>query len=143
MAEKFPRKLVLSSKMENVEQAACFAEKAAKDMHFSDGDIDDIAIALTEAVSNAMIHGNKSDAKKKEIIEISQKEDQMVMTIVDEGKGFDLENVEDPLLPENLLKENGRGIFILKSLMDHIGFSSKNDNTIITLIKHKTRQDND
>ncbi len=143
MAEKFPRKLVLNSEMKNVEKAAYFAEKAAKDMHFSDDDIDDIAIALTEAVSNAMIHGNKSIAEKKVVIEISQKSDQMIMTVIDEGIGFDPNHVENPLLPENLLKESGRGIFILKSLMDNIEFSSGNYNTQIKLIKYKTKNKDD
>ena len=143
MAEKFPRKLVLDSLMENVEQAAYFAEKAAKDMHFSDEDIDDIAIALTEAVSNAMIHGNKSDATKKIVVEISQKSDRMIMTVLDEGKGFDPNDVDNPLLPENLLKENGRGIFILKSLMDKIEYSSSNYNTQIRLVKYKDPKNKD
>lgn len=143
MSEKFPRKLVLDSVMENVEQAAYFAEKAARDMHFSDGDIDDIAIALTEAVSNAMIHGNKNDARKKIVIEISQKSDRMIMTVLDEGKGFDPNYVDNPLLPENLLKENGRGIFILKSLMDKIDYSSSNYNTQIKLVKYKTPKKKD
>ena len=135
----FPRKLELPTKIEKIEDAAYFAEEAAKDMNFSESDIDDIAIALTEAVSNAMMHGNKHDETKKVIIEICEKKGQMVITILDEGGGFDPNNVDDPLLPENLLKESGRGIFILNSLMDKVSFSSGTNGTLTTLIKNKNK----
>jgi serine/threonine-protein kinase RsbW len=138
----FPRKLELLSKIEKIEDAAYFAEAAAKDMKFSDSDIDDIAIALTEAVSNAMMHGNKHDETKKVTIEICEKPDKMVITILDEGGGFDPINVADPLLPENLLKESGRGIFILNSLMDGVNFSSGLSGTLTTLIKNKNTKKN-
>ncbi len=140
MTSKFPRKLELLSKIEKVEEAAYFAEKAAKDMNFSDSDVDDIAIALTEAVSNAMIHGNKNDVTKKVIIEIMEKPDRMIMNVLDEGVGFDPHNIDDPLLPENLLRESGRGVFILKSLMDRIDYSFEKNRTMIILEKMKRKK---
>lgn len=137
MAKKFPRTLELPSNLERVEEAAYFAEEAAKDLHFSESEIDDIAIAMTEAVSNAMIHGNKKNAHKKVRIEIFQKTDRMIITVMDEGKGFDPHKVADPLQPENLLKESGRGIFILRSLMDRVDFSSDGYGTKTTLVKFR------
>ena len=136
MAKKFPRKLILPSSIEKVEDAAYFAEKAAKDMKFSEGDIDDIAIALTEAVSNAMSHGNKNIKSKNVTIIIDQKAGYMEISVTDEGGGFNPENVDDPLLPENLLKESGRGIFILNSLMDSVEFSTNDKGTTIRLTKN-------
>jgi serine/threonine-protein kinase RsbW len=140
MAKKFPRKLILSSLIEKVEDAAYFAEEAAKDMNFSEGETDDIAIALTEAVSNAMSHGNKNIKSKNVTIIIDQKPNYMEILVTDEGGGFDPENVDDPLLPENLLKESGRGIFILKSLMDSVEFSSNNKGTTTRLTKKFTKK---
>ena len=140
MAGKFPRTLVLPSTIEKVEEAAYFAEKAAKDMNFSDGDIDDIAIALTEAVSNAMMHGNKNDINKNVTISIDKKADSMEITVLDEGGGFDPKHVDNPLLPENLLKESGRGIFILNSLMDKVEFLSNEKGTLTKLTKYKIKK---
>ena len=139
MTNKFPRRLKLLSKIEKVEEAAYFAEKAAKDMDFSESDVDDIAIALTEAVSNAMIHGNKSDVTKKVIVEIMEKPDRMTIHVWDEGVGFNPNTIDDPLRPENLLRESGRGIFILKSLMDRVDYSFEKNGTVIILEKMKKK----
>lgn len=139
MTNKFPRKLKLLSKIEKVEEAAYFAEKAAKDMDFSESDVDDIAIATTEAVSNAIIHGNKSDVTKKVVIEIMEKPDRMIINVWDEGVGFDPHTIDDPLLPENLLRESGRGVFILKSLMDRVDYSFEKNGTVIILEKRKKK----
>lgn len=139
MTNRFPRKLKLLSKIEKVEEAAYFAEKAAKDMDFSEGDVDDIAIATTEAVSNAIIHGNKSDVTKKVVIEIMEKPDRMIINVWDEGVGFDPHTIDDPLLPENLLRESGRGVFILKSLMDRVDYSFEKNGTVIILEKRKKK----
>ncbi len=130
-------KLVLPSKIDKIEEAAYFAEKIARKMHFSKNMIDDIAIATTEVVSNAIIHGNKSNVEKKVTVDIVAKSDQIVITVTDEGAGFKLKEVKNPLLPENLLKENGRGIYILMSLMDEIDYHITETGTMVTLIKYK------
>ena len=60
-----------------------------------------------------------------------------IIRVVDQGEGFDLQEVGDPLAPENLLKPNGRGIFYMKSFMDRIEYSSRADGggTVVTLRK--------
>ena len=132
-----PVKLTLPSKIEKVEEAAYFVEKIAKKMSFSSSDVDNIAIATTEAVSNAIIHGNKEDADKKVIIEVYPEADRIIITVQDEGEGFNPESVEDPLRPDNLLRERGRGIFILRSLMDQVEYSFPQRGTRVTMIKFK------
>lgn len=80
-------------------------------------------VAITEAVTNAIYHGNKSDPKKKVSVTCTHSPHAIVFTIVDEGPGFDYYNLPDPTSPENLEKECGRGIFLMKHLTDQLIFS--------------------
>ncbi len=97
--------------------------------------IADIAISVSELVNNAMRHGNKSDIESNVLVEIGNKSGYVKISVRDNGKGFNPENIEDPIADENLLKEVGRGIFIVKSLMDEVEFNSTDDGTIITIQK--------
>ena len=78
---------------------------------------------------------NKSDHSKKVHVEFSISENKLRAVIRDEGNGFDPNNLSNPTDPENLLKESGRGIFILKSLMDDVSFSFSSKGTEIILTK--------
>lgn len=81
-----------------------------------------VIIAMTEAVNNAITHGNKKDLDKKVTVNFKKNEGNLTFTVQDEGEGFDYENVPDPTSPENLEKLNGRGIFLMKNLVDEITF---------------------
>lgn len=81
-----------------------------------------IIIAMTEAVNNAINHGNKNIPEKKVTVGYTQTEKNISFTIEDEGNGFDYENVPDPTDPANLEKLNGRGIFLMTNLADDIHF---------------------
>ncbi|RMD97903.1 MAG: ATP-binding protein [Calditrichaeota bacterium] len=129
--------LVVSSKIENVEKVEAFTEKISKAMHFSEGERDSIAIAVTEALNNAILHGNKEDPSKSVEVWISSVKNGIKIVVKDEGEGFDLNAVPNPLEPENLLKESGRGIFILKSLMDHVEYKFTKGGTQVTMVKYK------
>ena len=98
---------------------------------------DSLAIAVTEAVNNAIIHGNKEDRSKNVTIEFAFEENKLRVIIQDEGGGFDPDELSDPLAPENLLKENGRGIFILSSLMDEVYYEFKANGTQLIMVKEK------
>ena len=80
-------------------------------------------VAITEAVTNAIYHGNKSDPSKKVHVSCAHAQNAIVFTIADEGNGFDYYNLPDPTAPENLEKECGRGIFLMKHLTDQLIFS--------------------
>jgi serine/threonine-protein kinase RsbW len=84
----------------------------------------DILISLTEAVNNAIIHGNCSDTTKCVDIESHSLDNKVVFTIRDQGKGFDPNAVKDPTLQENLLVDGGRGVFIMKQLCDTINYKN-------------------
>lgn len=81
-----------------------------------------ILIALTEAVNNAIYHGNKQDPAKEVIVKYEATKDRFFFRIEDDGPGFDFENVPDPTSPENLEKPNGRGVFLMKHLSDELEF---------------------
>jgi serine/threonine-protein kinase RsbW len=82
-----------------------------------------IELALREALANAVLHGNREDARKKVHVRCECDEDKGVSLVVrDEGSGFDLGAVPDPLAPENLGAEHGRGILLMKQFMDEIHY---------------------
>jgi serine/threonine-protein kinase RsbW len=81
-----------------------------------------ILIAVTEAVNNAVIHGNQFSLQKDIDVEVLDVDDRLCFSIKDKGNGFDFENLPDPTAPENIEKENGRGIFLIKNLADDLIF---------------------
>ena len=80
-----------------------------------------VPVALTEALSNAILRGNGDDAAKHVWVRAEVSEVRLVLEVEDEGDGFDLEAcTKDPTTPENLLREDGRGLFLMRSLMDRV-----------------------
>lgn len=88
-------------------------------------------IALTEAVNNAIQHGN--GYKKEKLVEIEYEvlDDEILFTVKDEGNGFDFDKIPDPTLPENILKASGRGVFLMQNLADKFAF--ENNGSIVKL----------
>ena len=81
-----------------------------------------VLIAITEAVNNAIIHGNKNIANKKTDIEYNIDSQTITFTVFYEGTGFDFNDLPDPTSPENLEKPQGRGIFLMNHLADEVNF---------------------
>ena len=104
-----------------------------KKIHMRDDKFYNMLIAVTEAVNNAIIHGNKCNPQKEVIISIEGKTEEIIITIKDHGGGFDPSMVADPRQPENLLKEHGRGIFLMKEISDQLSFRSNKSGTIVIL----------
>ena len=93
-------------------------------------------MAVREAAVNAVLHGNKYDAAKRVTVSFETTPDGMTVSVRDEGQGLDPETLPDPLIPENLLKQSGRGIFLIRAFMDEVRFRSLSPGTEITMIKH-------
>ena len=85
-----------------------------------DGSFYRLLVAGTEAVNNGIIHGSKSDPRKKVHVVCILEKDTLVFRVKDQGRGFKPEEVPDPLEEKNLLKTSGRGIFLMRSLMDKV-----------------------
>ena len=94
-----------------------------------------IILAVREGISNAIKHGNQCDERKKVIIRLSYENKELSVGIEDQGDGFDPSRVENPLLPENLLKATGRGIFYIKNFMDDVRYEFKNHGTVLLMKK--------
>ncbi|MFC1562195.1 ATP-binding protein [candidate division KSB1 bacterium] len=126
--------LVISSKLSELSRVEKFSEKICKDAGIDEDVRENIAIAVTEVVNNAIIHGNKKDGAKKVFLEFIIGRKNIVIKVRDEGNGFDPHSLADPLAPENIMKEGGRGIYILRTLMDSVDFefSPQGTTTILT-----------
>lgn len=101
-----------------------------------------IWLATQEALNNAIKHGNKMDETKMVDFGISVVNNEFKIIIKDEGEGFDIASVPDPTQPENLLKTSGRGIFYMRSFMDHVEYNSENG-TQVTMIKRQKQVESD
>lgn len=98
--------------------------------------IADIAISVTEVVVNAIIHGNKSILEKVVTVAVTKTKTAIVIIVVDQGEGFNPDEIANPIDDANLLKEVGRGIFIVKSLMDDLKIEPSATGTRFTLKKN-------
>lgn len=123
--------LEFASKGENITIIERLVDDLCEKHHIQEEHYGNILIALTEAVNNAIYHGNKQDPDKKVIVKYHTDEDEFQFIIEDEGPGFDFENVPDPTSPENIEKPNGRGVFLMRHLSDEIGFND--DGRIVQL----------
>jgi serine/threonine-protein kinase RsbW len=92
-----------------------------------------LLVATTEAVNNGIIHGNKRDHTKKVILRVDVNSTTMTVRVRDQGNGVDVASIPDPLAEENLLRENGRGVFLIRSLMSSVGFERFNDGWEVTM----------
>ena len=126
----------LDSTLETVDNAEQTASRIASESGFDEDEVMQIAMAVREAAVNAVLHGNAYDPEKKIELEFERTEDDLVITIRDQGKGLDPANIPDPLLPENLLKTSGRGIFLIRSFMDDVQINPSQTGTEIKLFKH-------
>jgi serine/threonine-protein kinase RsbW len=84
--------------------------------------VSDVEIALREAMANAIIHGNREDRRKYVHVTCCCEPDEVSIAVKDEGKGFDTNSLPDPTAPENIGSVHGRGIHMMKALMDEVRF---------------------
>ena len=87
--------------------------------------VSDIEIALREALANAIIHGNHEDRRKHVHVACRCEPGEVSIAVKDEGKGFDINNVPDPTAPENIGSDHGRGIHVMRALMDEVRFEER------------------
>ena len=94
-----------------------------------------VLIAVTEAVNNAIQHGNNSNSSLNVDVAVGDKETDFCFSVKDYGNGFDYNHLPDPTAPENIEKENGRGIFLMRSLAEEIEFEDGGTNVTIYFSK--------
>ncbi|MEX0601774.1 MAG: ATP-binding protein [Bacteroidota bacterium] len=111
-----------------------FLQKLNKSAKLDDGTFYRLLVASTEAVNNAIVHGNRSDRRKKVCLECVLTRDEVLVRVQDHGKGFDPSGVPNPLDENNLLKDSGRGIFLIRSMMDRVEYRITREGTTLEMV---------
>lgn len=114
--------LVLASDPQQITKVEGFLLKLNKRLHLNEALFNKLLVAATEAVNNGIIHGNRRDPSKSVTLTCERNHEALTVCVEDEGTGVDPATIPDPLAAENLLRENGRGVFLMRSLMDSIEF---------------------
>lgn len=118
-------KITITSKTENIVVVENMINEICEKFKISEDHYGNILVALTEAVNNAILHGNKNNPAKHIDISFSIRPDHISFTIKDEGPGFNYDSLPDPTAPENIENPNGRGVFLMKNLADKVEFEDK------------------
>lgn len=135
MTVQLPVSHTMDSTLDSVNKAEEMSDKVASQAGFDEDARGGISMAVREAMINAVMHGNGYSADKRVKLSFEQAGGNLVITIRDEGAGMNPEEVPDPLAPENLMKQSGRGIFLMRAFMDDVKFRKLEPGTEITLIK--------
>jgi serine/threonine-protein kinase RsbW len=114
--------LKLASDPRSIVEVEKFVEKIAHRYRLNEDQIGNILISLTEAVNNAIIHGNCQDRSKKVLVRLRENRNRIAIQVSDEGCGFDHRKVPDPTKGEQLHCCGGRGVFLMQRLSDSIAF---------------------
>jgi len=128
-------KITIPSNQEFLPDVDTFLEGTLRGFGADESAIADIAISVSELVNNAMLHGNKSSEDKFVRTTITRKNGSVIISVSDEGNGFEPDEIDDPMAEENLMREVGRGIFIVRSLMDKVDINATSQGTTITITK--------
>lgn len=123
---------IIDSNLNNVKKIVLWLTNELQNLKLDKETIVDIQLALLESITNAIIHGNKDNSKKVQI-RFSLNDNEIKIIVKDEGLGFDYNNIPDPTKDDKLLCNNGRGIFLIKCVMDHVRWNKLGNQ--ITMIK--------
>jgi len=114
-------------------------EDMAKVLDYYDGDRERLAsqinTVLTEALVNAIKHANGADPDKEVIVRINITDRELAIRVFDSGEGFDLNRVSDPSFEPDIMDENGRGLFIIRSMMDSVVYRKENGGNVLEMRK--------
>lgn len=128
----------LESKPFEIDNLSKYLKQAFEGFDISDDYYNQWLLILTEAVNNAIIHGNKRNANKKVYLDFYMNDDEFKVVITDEGEGFDEVKVPDPTLPENIFREHGRGLYIMRHFTNKMYYEkSKRGNSLVLISKIK------
>ena len=124
--------LNITSSSDNIRLVERLVEDVCDVFNLNEDNYGNILIAVTEAVNNAIYHGNKGNPEKHIKIGFESGDKNIKFSVADEGKGFDYNNLPDPTDPLNLDKPNGRGVFLMKNLADKVEFNNNGQQVFLT-----------
>ena len=126
--------LHLASLPKNIMQVEGFLKRVQEHITLDEIQFHKVMVALTEAVNNAIVHGNGANPSKKVRVLCDITPEALHLRVLDQGTGFDPGSVDSPLKEENLLRESGRGIFLMRTLMDRVTFSRHPDGMEVHMV---------
>lgn len=126
----------LASNLDSVDHAEEKALEIATQCGVGEDELHRVGMSVREAMVNAVVHGNKYNRNKKVLLRVETTPDSMVVTIADEGAGFDPDQVPDPNSGENVMRQSGRGIMLIRAFMDDYVVSRRSGGgTEVKLVK--------
>lgn len=142
MKEELQVDINIGSRFDNIDLVDVVTEAVLRHSGLDDEGVERLGLAIREATANGVQHGNKEQPEKRVTVSFVLDGEGVTIRIQDEGEGFDLDGLPDPLAPENLFKPRGRGILLMNSFMDDVNFEFDGDRgTVVTLRKQVTPTD--
>jgi len=125
------QKIRISSKAENIILVERMIEDVCDVFNINQDYYGNILVALTEAVNNAIYHGNQANENKSIDISFKSSPNRISFIVKDEGPGFNYSDLPDPTNPENIANPNGRGVFLMRNLADNVSFEDEGSKVIL------------
>ncbi|MDQ2842395.1 MAG: ATP-binding protein [Acidobacteriota bacterium] len=127
----------LDSTLQTADKAEQLVMEEAGKLGLDDDEQHQIGMAVRECTVNAVVHGNRYNKNKKVHLQIERSNTDLTVVIGDEGEGFDIDSLPDPLAPENLLRQSGRGLMLARAFMDEFDLHPRpGGGTEVRLVKH-------
>ena len=134
------RRMLLDSTLDSVEVAEKAVLEAAEEIGFGEDELHQLGMAVRESMVNAVVHGNRYNARKKVHVAITKGQDRLTIVIADEGEGFDMTSIPDPLAEENLLRQSGRGLLLMRAFVDEFHVKrGEPGGTVVIMVKYLAR----
>ncbi|NJD09490.1 MAG: ATP-binding protein [Gemmatimonadetes bacterium] len=128
--------LELPNDLKAIERSVDYLVDRAREAGFEDDRLRlNFRVGLTEALANAMLYGNCHDPRKRVRIEASLSRDELAVQVTDEGCGFNPASILDPTLPANRQLPCGRGLFLIRNLMDRVEFNERGNSIRMVLLR--------
>jgi serine/threonine-protein kinase RsbW len=137
MEDRQPVERVLDSTLESVDVAEETVLAEAQNLGFDEDEQYKIGMSVRECMVNAVVHGNRYNARKKVSLKVSRDPSRLEIVIGDEGEGFDMSALPDPLADENLLRHSGRGLLLIQGFMDEFAMRPRQPKgTEVKMVKY-------
>ena len=128
---------LLDSTLESVDEAENTVLRVAGEAGLEEDDLHALGMAVREAAVNAVVHGNRYNARKKVHLSVSRAPERLTVVIGDEGEGFEMDAIPDPLAPDNLLRQSGRGLLLIRAFVDEFELRRRQPRgTEVRLVKY-------
>ena len=133
-------RLELPNDLQVIERSVEYLMERGREVGFDDDLMRlNFRVGVTEALTNAMLYGNENDPAKRVWLEADLTPQTITVQVTDQGTGFDPRQVEDPTLPANRIRPGGRGIFLIRKLMDQVEFNERGNSITMILLNQIER----